>query len=72
MKKKMTYIIFPLLFLTGLSLLLYPFVSNEWNTYRQNRLISSYDSSVAEQEAAGAINYNEEWTQAQTDRKSVV
>ena len=66
MKKKMTYIIFPLLFLTGLSLLLYPFVSNEWNTYRQNRLISSYDSSVAEQEAAGAINYNEEWTQAQT------
>lgn len=64
MKKIAMLLIFPILFLSGLSLLLYPFVSNEWNTYRQNRLISSYDSAVAEQEAAGAIDYNEEWTQA--------
>ncbi len=64
MKKKAITLIFPILFLSGLSLLLYPFVSNEWNTYRQNRLISTYDSAVAEQEAAGAIDYNEEWTQA--------
>lgn len=64
MKKKAITLIFPILFLSGLSLLLYPLVSNEWNTYRQNRLISTYDSAVAEQEAAGAIDYNEEWTQA--------
>lgn len=64
MKKNAALFIFSILFLSGLSLLLYPFVSNEWNTYRQNRLISSYDSAVAEQEAAGAIDYNEERTQA--------
>lgn len=64
MKKILQIIIVPVIFLAGLSLLLYPLVSNEWNNYRQNRLISSYDNQVAEQTEAGAIDYNEEWTQA--------
>lgn len=64
MKKHITVLLFPILFLAGLSLLLYPLVSNEWNNYRQSRLISSYDEAVAEQTAAGAIDYHKEWTQA--------
>ena len=36
--KKITYrILVAVIFLAGLSLLLYPFVANEWNTYRQER-----------------------------------
>ncbi len=64
MKKKAIFLIFPILFLAGLSLLLYPFVSNQWNNYRQSRLISTYDEAVSQAEAAGAIDYNSEWTQA--------
>lgn len=48
MKKKMTKYIFALLFLAGLSLLLYPLVSNEWNSYRQTKLISSYEDVVTQ------------------------
>lgn len=64
MKKKASNLIFVLLFLIGLSLLLYPFISNEWNTYRQSRLISTYDEVVAEQEEEGTIDYSSEWDKA--------
>ena len=64
MKKKIITITICIMFLAGLSLLLYPFISNQWNTYRQERLISSYDKQVAEKEAAGEIDYNKEWAQA--------
>ncbi len=64
--KKITYrILVAVIFLAGLSLLLYPFVANEWNTYRQERLISSYDEVVSEKTAAGAIDYEGEWLKAQ-------
>ena len=59
MKKKLfTTILIALFFLAGLSLLLYPFVSNQWNNYRQSKLISSYDADVSEQEASGEIDYS--------------
>ena len=64
MKKKIKNVIFPLLFAAGLSLLLYPFAANQWNHYRQSRLIAAYDDFVADQTAAGAIDYNEERQQA--------
>ena len=57
MKKKLSNFIFALIFLTGLSLLLYPYISNEWNTYRQSRLITSYEEVVAKQNEAEAIDY---------------
>ena len=41
MKKRITTITVFIIFLAGLSLLLYPFVSNQWNTYRQSQLITS-------------------------------
>lgn len=64
MKRKITTITICIMFLAGLSLLLYPFISNQWNTYRQKRLISSYDEQVAKKEEAGEIDYNKEWSEA--------
>lgn len=57
MKNKLIKFIFPLLFLAGLSLLLYPLISNEWNDYRQSKLISTYDEEVAVQSSEGKIDY---------------
>ena len=63
--KKITYrILVAVVFLAGLSLLLYPFVANKWNTYRQERLISSYEEAVSEKTASGTINYDGEWLKA--------
>ena len=63
--KKIAYrILIVVILLAGLSLLLYPFVANEWNTYRQERLISSYETTVSERDAAGEIDYTTEWEKA--------
>lgn len=59
MKKKLTTILFGVVFLAGLSLLLYPLVANEWNTYRQSRLLSSYSDTVSEQVSEGQIDVEE-------------
>ncbi len=64
MKKKTSKILIVILFIAGLSLLLYPFVANQWNNYRQQRLMSNYDQVVAEKEAAGLLDYDEEWKMA--------
>ena len=45
--KKKNYIGLGLLFLIGLSILLYPMVSDAWNRYRDSLLISNYSSSVS-------------------------
>ena len=64
MKNKLIKFIFPLLFLAGLSLLLYPLFSNEWNNYRQSKLISTYDEAVAVQVSEGTIDYAGERAEA--------
>ncbi len=65
MKNMLTKFIFSLLFLAGLSLLLYPFVSNKWNDYRQGELISVYEETVSRQNMTGAIDYEKEWERAE-------
>ena len=64
MKKKLNIIIVAVLFLAGLSLLLYPFTANQWNTHRQNKLMSEYAESVAQMEEAGVIDYETQWVKA--------
>lgn len=64
MKKIVAKLMVLLLFLSGLSLLLYPFVANKWNNYRQEQLITTYDETVAEQEKAGVIEYDVEKVKA--------
>lgn len=61
-----------ILFLAGLSLLLYPFVANQWNTYRQSRLITDYEEVVASKEASGELNYETEWSKAETYNDALV
>lgn len=48
MRRKYSGILFGLLFLVGFAILAYPTVADQWNTYRQNRLISSYEAAVDE------------------------
>lgn len=64
MKKKLNIIVIAVLFLAGLSVLLYPFIANQWNSYRQSKLMSSYQEGVAEKDANGEIDYEAEWAKA--------
>lgn len=64
MKKKKNKFFIVIVFLVGLSLLLYPLIANQWNGYRQKRLISEYDQAVEKQEASEMIDYDMEWDRA--------
>lgn len=72
MKKKTNKIVIVLIFLLGLSLLLYPLIANQWNGYRQRRLISAYDQTVADKEALGEIDYEAEWEQARAYNEALL
>ncbi len=48
MKKRLTNAILVIIFLIGLSLLLYPTLSDYWNSFHQSRAIASYAESVAQ------------------------
>lgn len=50
MKRRVSSFLFALMFLLGFAILVYPTVSNQWNTYRQNYLISQYEDIVQEME----------------------
>ena len=65
MKKKAGNLIIGIIFLAGLSLLLYPFVANQWNNYRQKQLISNYEQVVSDKEAAEGIDYDAERKKAE-------
>lgn len=61
MKRKIFNILFALMFLMGFGILVYPTVSDQWNTYRQNKLISNYESAVEEMTE---VDFTEEWERA--------
>ena len=61
MKRKLSGILFGLLFLVGFGILAYPTVSNQWNTYRQSRLISNYEQVVSDMQPE---DYTKEWEAA--------
>ena len=62
MKKKISVILFGLLFLVGFGILIYPTVSNQWNTYRQSQLISNYQSVVQDMTPE---DFTQEWEKAE-------
>lgn len=72
MKKKLNIIFIIIIFLAGLSLLLYPLVSNQWNSYRQKQLISDYTDGVNEKNAENAIDYDLEWQKAEAYNKNLL
>lgn len=61
MRRKLSGILFGLLFLGGFGILAYPTVSNQWNTYRQSRLISNYEQAVSDMQPE---DYTKEWEAA--------
>ena len=61
-KRKVTTVFFLLLFLAGLSLLLYPTVSNWWNTMHQSRAITEYSQQA---ENINREEYEKMWREAQ-------
>lgn len=61
MKRKISNILIGLMFLAGFGVLVYPTVSDQWNTYRQSRLISNYEAAV---EDLTEEDFTEEWEKA--------
>lgn len=61
MKNKMTTFLLFLVFMVGLSLLLYPTVSDYWNSFTQSRAIASYAEEVA---AMDSEQYDSLWNNA--------
>ena len=61
MRRRIASILFGLLFFIGLGILVYPTVSDQWNTYRQNQLITSYEEVIKQMEEE---DFTEEWEKA--------
>lgn len=72
MKKKVINISIGIFFIIGLSLLLYPTVANQWNTYRQSKLMSSYEKQVDEMESSGKIDMEAEWEKAKAYNEALL
>lgn len=61
-KRNLSTIILVLIFLVGLSLLLYPSVSDYWNSFHQSRAIATYAEAVAQ---VDDTDYEKMWEDAQ-------
>ena len=68
MKKRLPSILVGLLFLVGLGIMIYPTVSNQWNTYRQNKLISNYEKIVDDMSGE---DFSQEWQNAQAFNETI-
>ncbi|WP_201783573.1 sortase, partial [Kandleria vitulina] len=66
MKIKKNDLILALLVFVGISILLYPTISNKWNAYRNSKLISQYKknvSSLSKEKAASMIEAAKKYNQ---------
>lgn len=72
MKSKTSKLMIGIIFLAGLSLLLYPFVANQWNNYRQKQLISSYEQTVSQKEASNGIDYDAKLKKAEAYNEALL
>lgn len=72
MKSKTSKLMIGIIFLAGLSLLLYPFVANQWNNYRQKQLIGSYEQTVSQKEASNGIDYDAELKKAEAYNEALL
>ena len=68
MKKKIPTLLFGLLFLIGFGILCYPTISDQWNTYRQSRLITSYEETISQMTPE---DYSKEWESARAYNDSL-
>lgn len=63
MIRKLSGVFFGLLFLAGFGILCYPTVSDQWNRYRQEQLITTYEEAVSVLEPE---DYSREWEAARS------
>lgn len=68
MMRKISGILFGLLFLVGFGILAYPTISDQWNTYRQSQLISTYEDTLAE---LTPEDFSKEWEAARNFNASL-
>ena len=68
MRRKIFTILFALLFLVGFGILAYPTISNQWNTYRQSKLISNYKDIT---ENTDTEDFDREWERAKGYNDSI-
>ena len=72
MKKTVIHIGVAVLFLAGFALLAYPFVANEWNSYRQKQLMKEYKAQVGALEEEEAVDYAAERARAQAYNEALL
>ena len=63
MKNKKLTIILIAVFLLGIGIMLYPFISNQWNKRHSSRAIASYDEALVL--LGEEVNYEEVWAEAE-------
>ena len=68
MKRKISNILIILLFIVGISILVYPTVSNQWNTYRQNKLINTYKQEIKE---LAPEDFSKAWAEARKYNETI-
>lgn len=68
-KNKIVFILLIVVLLAGLSLLLYPFVSDYWNSLHQSRAIATYVDAVAKLDNDA---YEEWWKEAQAYNAALI
>ena len=61
MKKHLSTILLVLILLLGVGILLYPTISDYWNSFHQSRAIANY---IEEMEAIDPADYEREWAKA--------
>ncbi len=69
MKNKLVNIFLVAILLVGLSLLLYPFLSDYWNSFHQSRAIAGYSEEV---ELIDEAEYEKLWKAAETYNESLI
>lgn len=68
MKKRIPEILIWLMFVVGFLIFAYPTISDQWNTYRQSRLISNYESAMGEMSPE---DFSAEWAKAEAYNKTI-
>lgn len=68
LRRRIMRIVMGISFLIGFLVFAYPTISDQWNNFRQSRLISTYENVVSEM---SEDEFEEEWTRAQAYNRTI-
>ncbi len=69
LKKRLFPVLCIVIFAVGLALLLYPYIADKWNTWRQSKLITNYSDSVSRMSSA---DLEDEWERARAYNEALL